>query len=161
MSLMVNLSINVHISPNIIFLFPSTTSSAPIFVIWIPRPLIKLSATLTFSKRWTRNFGLEAYRPRDSLPRTSRRWMSMTLSERVQPLIPYSNQRVGSSYPIGKVGDQVINRHVPAANFRIQPAKIHQLDCVYSISRWLPFSKGLLLNRHPLLFQQSHLAAEA
>jgi hypothetical protein len=82
MSLIVKRRIKVHINPSMILRLPSTMSSAPIFVSCIFRPFMKSKAILTFSKRWTRSFGLAAYLPNDSCERISRRCIRMVPSER-------------------------------------------------------------------------------
>lgn len=60
MSEMVKRRMRVQIRPRMILLFPSTTSSAPIFVIWMPRRLMKSSDLFTFSNFCTRSLGREA-----------------------------------------------------------------------------------------------------
>lgn len=78
MSVIVNRRISIHSSPRMSLRFPSTMSSAPMLKSWIPRPRMYSRALWTFSHFCTRSRGLDAYLPRDSLPRISRRWMSST-----------------------------------------------------------------------------------
>src|ERR1700760_492355 len=119
MSLMVKRRIKVQMRPKIILRFPSTTSSAPMLVVWMPLLLMKSKAIFAFSNFCTRNLGLEAYLPSDSSPRISRRWMRTTwqMVRSELALFAYGT----CTYPIGQVLDQILNLNLSGLQLAIEP----------------------------------------
>lgn len=87
----------------------------------MPRRFIKSKPLFTFSNRWTRSFGLEAYLPSDSLLRTSRRCIRTTWwvgQWDVRSLLG------GKTHAVGQVVDKVLDFDLSDFDFTVKPVRI-------------------------------------
>lgn len=149
---MVKRRINVHINPKINLRFPSTISSAPMLYRPIPRPLMNSRDLWTFSHFWTRSRGFEAYFPRDSFPRISRRWIRLTCEAQRQARAPRGGGwwHTPSPRPVFSESTGLIWR---TASLELSLLAGTQGECHFEDggeAEYTPLPEGLVLGDDPL-----------